>query len=397
MKNSQKPFYKTWWGIILTFLFFPFVIPFIIWKYTNWSKWVKIFCIFLFFIIFFSYTANEWWKIQEARRNFCNQQLALTGATNISLTGSLEIIWTFEKDKNIFEFSCTGTSNNFIFSTEQKPIEWEKIIKETEIIWETKQELWKTENPETTIIPSIENTQKTEEIPQENNKIKAKVIQITDGDTIKVQSEWIIHTLRIVWFDAPEITTTRYWYIECYGQEAVNYLKNYLPINAEVEIIYHWGDKYNRDLAEIFYKNISIAEIMIKNGHGWVYRDGIQPSNYEELLRFENIAKNNKIGIWSHATCNGKRKAIIEPTKTEIKPTTQNNITPKNTTTSSWNPEPFQKEFHNPGCHIKWNINSKWEKIYHMPTGKFYSKTNPEACFNTEQEARNAGFRPSKQ
>lgn len=45
---------------------------------------------------------------------------------------------------------------------------------------------------------------------------------------------------------------------------------------------------------------------------------------------------------------------------------------------------------------IKGNINSKGEKIYHMPGGSYYDKTNPEAWFKTEIEAQAAGFRRSK-
>jgi competence protein ComEC len=46
---------------------------------------------------------------------------------------------------------------------------------------------------------------------------------------------------------------------------------------------------------------------------------------------------------------------------------------------------------------IKGNINSKGEKIYHMPQGSFYNRTDPEQCFNTEAEAKTAGFRRSSQ
>ena len=45
---------------------------------------------------------------------------------------------------------------------------------------------------------------------------------------------------------------------------------------------------------------------------------------------------------------------------------------------------------------IKGNINSKGEKIYHLPGDPYYNKTNPEAWFNTEAEAQAAGYRPSK-
>lgn len=43
---------------------------------------------------------------------------------------------------------------------------------------------------------------------------------------------------------------------------------------------------------------------------------------------------------------------------------------------------------------IKGNIGSG-TKIYHMPGGSFYNRTNPEMCFSTEAEAQGAGFRKS--
>lgn len=43
---------------------------------------------------------------------------------------------------------------------------------------------------------------------------------------------------------------------------------------------------------------------------------------------------------------------------------------------------------------IKGNIGSK-EKIYHLPGGAFYNRTNPEMCFDTEADAKAAGFRRS--
>lgn len=45
-------------------------------------------------------------------------------------------------------------------------------------------------------------------------------------------------------------------------------------------------------------------------------------------------------------------------------------------------------------CRIKGNISSSG-KIYHVPEGSFYARTNPEQCFATEAEAQAAGFRKS--
>lgn len=45
---------------------------------------------------------------------------------------------------------------------------------------------------------------------------------------------------------------------------------------------------------------------------------------------------------------------------------------------------------------IKGNINRQGERIYHVPGGAYYNKTNPEEWFFTEEEAQAAGYRPSK-
>ena len=42
-------------------------------------------------------------------------------------------------------------------------------------------------------------------------------------------------------------------------------------------------------------------------------------------------------------------------------------------------------------CHIK---GSK-SKTYHVPGGSFYERTNPAACFNSEEEAQAAGYKKS--
>ncbi|WP_064315633.1 DUF1524 domain-containing protein [Cellulosimicrobium sp. I38E] len=50
-----------------------------------------------------------------------------------------------------------------------------------------------------------------------------------------------------------------------------------------------------------------------------------------------------------------------------------------------------------PGCPVKGNHSSSGELIYHVPSGRYYDVTKPEDCFQTEEEARAAGYRRSKQ
>lgn len=77
------------------------------------------------------------------------------------------------------------------------------------------------------------------------------VVSVTDGDTITVNDNGQIHKLRILGLDTPESFDTRFGYVECYGKEASDYVKSYLPTGTTVEVTYNGNDKYNRDLASI--------------------------------------------------------------------------------------------------------------------------------------------------
>jgi hypothetical protein len=60
-------------------------------------------------------------------------------------------------------------------------------------------------------------------------------------------------------------------------------------------------------------------------------------------------------------------------------------------------PKPEQQQQPKQAClNIKGNISSSGEKIYHLPGGQFYDRTEPEEIFCTEQEAIAAGYRKSK-
>lgn len=60
-----------------------------------------------------------------------------------------------------------------------------------------------------------------------------------------------------------------------------------------------------------------------------------------------------------------------------------------------------QAEGYDPACQIKGNISYEGEKIYHIPGGDYYDKTEidfstGERYFCNEKEAQDAGFRRSK-
>ncbi|MBT2605633.1 hypothetical protein J7E55_21875 [Bacillus sp. ISL-53] len=59
--------------------------------------------------------------------------------------------------------------------------------------------------------------------------------------------------------------------------------------------------------------------------------------------------------------------------------------------------EQAEREKEQQACsNIRGNISSSGTKIYHVPSGQFYDKTEPEETFCTEAEAKSAGYRKSK-
>ena len=63
---------------------------------------------------------------------------------------------------------------------------------------------------------------------------------------------------------------------------------------------------------------------------------------------------------------------------------------------------PSSSEPHQSGCDIKGNINSKGERIYHVPGGRSYANTlidpvRGERWFCSEAEAQAAGWRRTEQ
>lgn len=160
------------------------------------------------------------------------------------------------------------------------------------------------------------------------------VQSVTDGDTIKVRIWTWVETIRILGLDAPESFTTRFGYVECYGKESSNYLKNLLSSGSSVYVEFYGNDKYSRDLADVYIWSRTwtlIAKSIIQNGYGWVYTKGVKTKNYASLLRSQNLAKKSKVGLWSTTTCGGKRKEVTTQTGTiSSSATTQNSsVVPK--------------------------------------------------------------------
>jgi micrococcal nuclease len=189
------------------------------------------------------------------------------------------------------------------------------------------------------------------------------VTKVVDGDTIKVNINGQEETIRLLLIDTPE-TVHPHKPVQPYGPEASAFIKQLLDgKKVRLELGISERDKYGRLLAYVYTENGKMVnKLLLEEGLArvaYIY----QPNTkyLEELQAIQKKAQELNKGIWS-----------IENYDDE---------------------DSFEGEELTGDCLIKGNINTKGEKIYHVPTGSYYERTKAEEMFCTEAEAKKAGYR----
>ena len=196
-------------------------------------------------------------------------------------------------------------------------------------------------------------------------------VRIADGDTLTLltlEKEQV--KVRLAEIDTPEKG-------QPYYQKAKQALADRVfRQNIQVEIV-DW-DRYGRAVGKIILDGENVNAWMVAEGHAWVYR---QYSKDPALLDLEAVAKESGLGLWALPEAErippwewrrGVRNTADQSTQQEV----------------------------DPNCKIKGNINSKGNHIYHVPGSQSYDATRinrkGERWFCTEEDARDAGWRPPK-
>ena len=113
----------------------------------------------------------------------------------------------------------------------------------------------------------------------------AKVIKISDGDTITLLSGKEQTKVRLYGIDAPEKK-------QDYGQRSKQFLAS-LIAGQMVEVESKGKDRYKRTLGIIRYKGQDINAQMVLNGYAWAY------IKYSRIyVDQEKLARENKRGLW---------------------------------------------------------------------------------------------------
>ena len=113
----------------------------------------------------------------------------------------------------------------------------------------------------------------------------AKVVKISDGDTITILQNKEQTKVRLYGIDSPEKK-------QDYGQRSKQFLAS-LIAGQIVEVEPKGKDRYRRTLGIIYHKGQDINAQMVLNGYAWAY------VKYSRIyVNQENTARENKRGLW---------------------------------------------------------------------------------------------------
>ena len=124
-----------------------------------------------------------------------------------------------------------------------------------------------------------------------NTEIKSQDIQITDGDTIKIDGEKI----RFSGIDTPELKQfcSKDNIKNSCGLKAKKILEDKIG-KFKVTCIREGKDQYNRTLAECYVNNESLSSFLVRSGYAFAFR-----RYSKKFIEDENYAKSKKLGMWS--------------------------------------------------------------------------------------------------
>jgi endonuclease YncB( thermonuclease family) len=122
----------------------------------------------------------------------------------------------------------------------------------------------------------------------------AKVVAVSDGDTIVVLVDSRQHKVRLLGIDAPEKN-------QPFGNQSKQSLAE-MVFSKTVVIDFNKRDKYQRIVGKILLGSVDVNLQQIKFGYAWHYKQYEKEQDVEDRALYANqeyLARKNNIGLWS--------------------------------------------------------------------------------------------------
>ncbi len=162
-------------------------------------------------------------------------------------------------------------------------------------------------------IAEIKSTQPEKPVPvatiQANQQYEYySVSSVVDGDTVKVNINGTIETLRLIGIDTSETVDPRKP-VQCFGKEASDKAKELLAgkkVRIEKDSTQGDLDKYGRSLVYIYREDgLFYNQYMIEQGYAHEYTYDTPYKYQAKFKAAQKLAQDNLRGLWSPNTCNG--------------------------------------------------------------------------------------------
>lgn len=122
--------------------------------------------------------------------------------------------------------------------------------------------------------------------------LSARLLKVTDGDSLRVQLDSGPIEIRLHGIDAPELRPRR----QRFGPEATKVLASLLT-TAPLEIEPVEQDRYDRMVARVYVDGRDVSAAMLESGFAWAYRDYLN-SETRHYCDLEAAARTAGRGIW---------------------------------------------------------------------------------------------------
>ena len=123
--------------------------------------------------------------------------------------------------------------------------------------------------------------------------VKASVLSIGDGDTLRVREGNRTLNVRLACIDAPETSQAPH------GANARSQLQALAPLGSSVELRIQATDRYGRSVAELSRNGRSLNQALVASGASFVYWQYIAGCDRQTYSRLETQARLRGLGVWS--------------------------------------------------------------------------------------------------
>jgi endonuclease YncB( thermonuclease family) len=198
--------------------------------------------------------------------------------------------------------------------------------------------------------PEVKTPQKVSTSTAQDGYKYYSITEVVDGDTVKVNMDGTVTTLRLIGLDTPETVDPRKP-VQCFGKEASNKAKELLTgkkVRLEKDSSQDGIDKYGRTLAYIYREDgLFYNKYMIEQGYAHEYTYNTPYKYQAEFKAAQKLAQDNLRGLWSPNTCNGdttSSSSTSTSTTTTTTPPPATQLTGKYYTSSASNTKYYAPE-----------------------------------------------------